>query len=506
MPTAVPEHTPEPNPILGPTNSAPGQADVPPMCIPCGVIDAAFVADLRKCTADVFWKEDPQGLEECSDHDRDHGLHPPHVPDVVVYPKVTSEVQLIVRLCAQHHVNMVPRGAGTGLEGGCVAYHGGVVINTSRMKALEVKPDDFLVVCGPGWLKNELNAKLAEHKLLFGPDPSSNPCVGGMCSTGGSGLSTLKYGTTRENVVSLRVVMPDGEEILTRQKVRKSSAGYDLTPLFAGAEGTLGIITELTLRVFPLLPLKCGAVAAFENVATACRTVVALRSAAINSLVRCEMVNIEMLAATNKKFGAVLPEKVTVFLELQGTEWDILRKDADHCEKLVCQDSISYRYAENDALDDLWNARRGCYWASKALKPAPGQQIYISDICVPMPRLADMVSMTEADFKAAGFPCLMCCHIADGNFHCLIPYQPEELAAMQALERKMIKRTIEYGGTVSGEHGVGVGKAEYLLEQHGPAYVNLMQKIKRTLDPHNLMNPGKIFTLPPGAGNLQGKL
>eukprot|EP00931_Biecheleriopsis_adriatica_P005489 TRINITY_DN107000_c0_g1_i1.p1 TRINITY_DN107000_c0_g1~~TRINITY_DN107000_c0_g1_i1.p1 ORF type:complete len:491 (+),score=103.62 TRINITY_DN107000_c0_g1_i1:39-1475(+) len=457
-------------------------------------IDAPFIQELRSIVGSdrVYWREEEATSGACADYDSDRGLFASGHADAACQPRTAEDVQKVVELCSRCNVVMVPRGAGTGLEGACVPHFGGLVIDTMDLKFFEVRKSDFSVVCGPGWLKDDLNKELAKHDLIFGVDPSSNPSIGGMASTGSSGLATMKYGTMKENLVSLKVVVAGGAVLNTRSKVRKSSAGYDLTQLVGGSEGTLGVIVELTLRVFPKPTARSGAVVAFPSIRTASEAVVALRSAALGTLVRCELLNSMMIDATNQKFDQQLPLKDTLFIELQGRDGEQIQRDLAHVERIVHENAASnWRSAEGEALDDLWQARRGCYFASLAYYKA---KVYFTDGCVPMDQLPRCMAETDEDFEAKGIKMMVCCHIADGNFHVQLPYKDGDgLAVAEQLESRLIDRVLSLGGTVSGEHGVGVNKKKKIIKEHGSKTIDMMRSIKRALDPKMLMNPGKVF-------------
>ena len=448
-------------------------------------------------------------LKKCS---HDMGFHQRASPDIVVYPLTPEEVASIVRICAAQCVPVVARGAGSGLEGGAIPYQGGVVLNLMKMKRMELREKDMQVVVGPGVKKADLNAYLEPHGLLFGPDPASNPSVGGMASTRGSGLSTMLYGTTGENVISLVVVSPQGKLIRTRQCVRKSSTGLDLTALYVGAEGTLGIIVELVFRVHPIPRVRCGALAAFPDVGTAAQTVARAVRSGIATICRCELLNADGIRATNKKYETNLQAVPTVFLEFRAESVAACERDSQRVQDMAeGEGAISYEFtADGKEMDRLWAARRGCYLASIAYRNSCGggpeevsegkkkkkkksDSVYLSDTCVPFSKLSDMITETEKDFEKVGLPAIICAHIADGNFHCCIPYQPEEKAQVVAAERRLIARAIEVGGTVSGEHGVGVGKIPHIVDEHGHDTMDIMRRIKRALDPDCIMNPQKQF-------------
>jgi D-lactate dehydrogenase (cytochrome) len=447
--------------------------------------------------------------------DRDQSRHAPCAPHVVALPSSTEQVAAIVRACAAHRVPLTPRGAGSGVEGGAIPVAAGVVLDTSRLNAIHVLPERSLAVVGAGVRKLELAKALAPHGLVFGPDPSSNPSLGGMASTSASGMTTVRWGTTRENVISLVVVTPAGDIIRTRSQVRKSSTGLDLNQLYLGAEGTLGVICELTLRLFPMPQARTGMLLPFTNIDAAAAAVLALLRAAPPTLLRCELLNGEAVACSNKIFDAQLRPRPTLFVECAGATLADTHRDAASMLAIAtrCGAELDAAapspLADGDALDDLWEVRRGCYPAamryrsvaagtdSTATTRRAPDKVLITDVCVPLPALPDVIAATEADFESQGLLCVICAHIADGNFHCLVPYATAaEEAACHAAEERMIQRAIAAGGTVSGEHGVGMGKIQHCLCEHGAAHMEVQRRIKMALDPLGLINPGKLYHVP----------
>eukprot|EP00164_Ancoracysta_twista_P003151 GFYU01004202.1.p1 GENE.GFYU01004202.1~~GFYU01004202.1.p1 ORF type:complete len:504 (-),score=122.31 GFYU01004202.1:1655-3136(-) len=455
---------------------------------------------LKNVSKEVYLRTDAtdDAADEIDDASLDRSFHPSSKPDAVVYPRTTEEVVQILRLCNQYRIPLTTRGAGTGLEGAAIPYTGGVVLSTARMKDMSVRKEDMVAVVQPGVLKMELNKFLEPHGLLFGPDPSSNPSIGGMASTGGSGLSTVKYGTTKENVVALKVVTPSGEVVTTRQSVRKASTGYELTQLYMGSEGTLGVIVELTVKCHPILKHRVGALLSFKDLKSASSCVVSMVRSSLGSLLRCELLNASMVHATNKMYKTDLDPLPTLFLEFQSDDKTQAEADARRAQEIAGRFNCVKRiYADEGAeLDELWSARRGCYPAAIKFRGSH-DKVYCTDVCVPVSKLAQCVSETESDFESNGFPSLICAHIADGNFHCNIPYLPEEKDAVKRIETRMIERAIGYGGAVSGEHGIGIGKREHIVKEHGVNHINIQRDIKRALDPNNIMNPEKIFTTHP---------
>lgn len=436
--------------------------------------------------------------EELEEYGADRGLHDPSLPDAVAIPQSAEEVSAVVRFCHEHNVYMTVRGAGTGLEGGCIPYQGGLVISTAELKRIDIDDATNTVWVGAGVLKLELDHALAKRNLLFGPDPSSNPSLGGMASTSGSGMTTLKYGTTRENVYSLLVVTPEGHLIQTRRPVRKSSTGLDLTQLYCGSEGTLGVIVELLLRVQPRPSLRSGAILVFDETAAAVQTIVEVReSLSLATLTKCELLNAEGVRCGNRFYKTQLVEAPTLLLEFTDNDAERMRADWERFFAVACRYAViqpQCQYLSSGAeLDEVWEARRGCHFAAHKYRGSR-DKVFSSDVCVPLTKLTECVAETEKDFAASNFPCFICAHIADGNFHCLVPFadDTEKQQMFQLLDR-LIERALKMGGTVSGEHGIGVGKIKYLLREHGEEHCQVQRRIKQALDPRGLLNPGKFY-------------
>ena len=480
---------------------------------------AAFLAQLRAALPDADALLFGAAAAAAGGHDMSR--HEACAPYAVARPATVEEVAAVVRACAAHRVPITPRGAGSGVEGGAIPVRGGLVLDTAWLNSVRVFPDESLAVVGPGIRKLELARALAPYKLVFGPDPSSNPSLGGMASTSASGMTTLRYGTTRENVVSMLVVTPAGDIIRTRTAVRKSSTGLELNQLVLGSEGTLAVIVELTLRLHPAPLARAGTLLPFASVAAAAEAVAQLLRAALPTLLRCELLNAEAVVCTNKVFKSQFDARPTLFIECAGAAAEDVRRDATAAARLALRlgggggaDAAQPALTEGDALDELWELRRGCYPASLAYRKttgatppgAPPDKVLITDVCVPLRQLPAVIAATEEDFESAGLLCVICAHIADGNFHCLVPYSsPAEAAACHAAEDRMIARVIAAGGTVSGEHGVGMGKIAHCLCEHGAAHMRVQASIKRALDPHNIMNPGKLYHYeqePPVASRL----
>lgn len=429
----------------------------------------------------------------------DKSVYEPHLPCAAARPQSLAHVSSVVKLCAHHGVPMTPQGAASGLEGGCIPRHGGCVIDTSNLRRFDIDKANNCVWAGAGWKKLELLKKVHAEGLHFGPDPASNPSIGGMCSTGGSGMSTLKYGTTRENVLSLRVVTPSGAILQTRQVVRKSSTGLDLTQLYCGSEGTLGVIGEICFKLHKKLDFIAGGIAQFDSTADAVKSVVEIRKLGnLHSLIRCELLNRGAVEVSNQELGTKLPVASTVLLEFADSTPALtsVHQDFSVLEGVFrAANATSVRFLKDgEELESVWEARRGCLLAAGKYRKRKGEKILNTDVCVPLSALADTVVSTEADFAKADVPCVICAHIADGNFHCFIPFQtPEEKQRALSLEFRMVRRAISNGGSASGEHGVGVGKVKHLVAEHGAHHIAVQENIKKALDPRNLMNPGAFY-------------
>lgn len=431
----------------------------------------------------------------------DKSSHIPSIPVAAVVPSSTTLVVSIVKICNKYKMPMTPRGAGTGLEGACIPYAGGLVIDTAKLQRLDIDTENSCVWVGAGVSKLKLNKAVQQKGFVFGPDPSSNPSVGGMVSTSGSGMSTLKYGTTRENVIALRVVTPQGNLLQTRQVVRKSSAGLELTQLYIGSEGTLGLLCEVCFRLFPTTKYVAGGVATFQKTEEAVKAVVALKKSGVpDTLLRCELLNEGAVICANNYSKTSLPVYATVLLEFVSNDSKLRDAQRDYriVEKVfkVEGNAQNMRFLKNGKqMDSVWEARRGCLFATMHCSKEKGvQQVITTDVCVPLSMLARCVSETEEDFGKHDRPCLICAHVSDGNFHTLIPYSdPDDFKKARELEQRIVLRAIEMGGTVSGEHGIGVGKVCHVVKEHGEDHIIVQEAIKRALDPHNIMNPGCFY-------------
>ncbi|MCF1471118.1 MULTISPECIES: FAD-binding oxidoreductase [Rhizobium/Agrobacterium group] len=421
---------------------------------------------------------------------------PAQLPDGVVFVESAEDVKTVVRTCAQHKVPMVPFGVGSSLEGQVNAAHGGISIDFTRMDTvLEVNAEDLDCTVQPGVTREALNTYLRDTGLFFPIDPGANASIGGMASTRASGTNAVRYGTMKDNVMALTVVTANGEEIRTAHRARKSSAGYDLTRLFVGAEGTLGVITSITLKLQGIPEKIGGGVCAFADVKSACDAVIMTIQMGI-PVARIELLDAMQVRACNAYSNLSLPERPTLFLEFHGTEQTV----ALQAEQFA---AIAEEYGAEDLRftsdpqerAQLWKARHNAYWAGRAL--APELAGLSTDVCVPISKLAECVAETQADIAESGLLAPIVGHVGDGNFHLLILFDDkdaENVDKVEAFMARLNERALAMDGTCTGEHGVGQGKMSYLEAELGGA-LDVMRQVKRGLDPDNLFNPGKIFRL-----------
>jgi D-lactate dehydrogenase (cytochrome) len=434
------------------------------------------------------------GADELRRHGTDEGWHPPAAPDFVVYPRDTEECAAVVRACKRHATPIVPFGAGTSLEGHIAALSGGVSIDTAQMdKILRLSVEDMDVTVQAGVTRRQLDDRLRPEGVFFSVDPGADASIGGMVATGASGTTSVRYGTMRENVLSLTVVTADGEVVRTRSRARKSSAGYDLTRLFVGSEGTLGLITEATLRIHPTPESMTAAACAFDTLDGAVACVIEVLAHAI-PVARIELLDDVQLDAVNRHFELDLPVAPTLFLEFHGTPQETEAQAAEVGEIARRHGAHGFNWAADEAeRRALWHARHGAYESARALRP--GSQGFTTDACVPISSLAECIAETKRDLDASGLLAPIVGHVGDGNFHLAILVDPddeEELARAKALNDRLVRRAIAFDGTCTGEHGVGYGKSPFLELEHGPAAVRMMRAIKAALDPDGLFNPGKV--------------
>lgn len=427
-----------------------------------------------------------------------HGASETHFPllppDAVAYPQNTQEVSGIVDICARHRCPVVGWGTGTSLEGQAQALEGGVTVDFQHMaQILEVSPEDMFVRVQPGVTREALNEELRATGLFFPVDPGADASLGGMAATRASGTCAVRYGTMREAVMALEVVLADGRIIRTGSRARKASNGYDLTKIFVGSEGTLGIITELTVRLYGQPEMISAAVCSFDTIEGAIDTVIQTIQMSI-PVARIELLDGVSIAAMNAYSGFDMAEGPTLFVEFHGTE----QGATEQAETVgaLCAENGGHGFEWATKTEDrnrLWAARHNFYYAIKAANP--GRTGYNTDSCVPISRLADCILESMKDVEESGFVSPLVGHVGDGNFHLsymIDPESPEEIDRAKALADRLSHRTISMGGTVSGEHGIGIGKRKFMADEHGDDSWALMGDIKRTFDPSGILNPGKL--------------
>ena len=445
---------------------------------------------LRTIFGDRFVTSEAIRLE----HGKSETHFAPMPPDAVVYAESTDEVVEVVKLCAEHGVPIVAYGAGTSVEGNALAPKGGVSLDLSRLtKIVAVNQEDFDCTVEAGVRREQLNDHLRDQGLFFPIDPGANATIGGMASTRASGTNAVRYGTMREAVIALTIVTAEGKVMRTSRRARKSSAGYDLTRLFVGSEGTLGIITEVTLRLHAIPEAISAATCSFETIGGAVDTVVQSIQLGI-PLARVEILDDMQIRAVNKWSKMDLPELTTLFFEFHGSERYVAEQVETVRELASANGGGEFRWAERtEDRNSLWKARHEAYYAAVNLRP--GAIGWATDVCVPMGRLAECISETKADLQASNVPATILGHVGDGNFHVVFsmdPNSPDDLGEVKAINAKLVRRALEMDGTCTGEHGIGLGKQDWLLEELGDA-VDLMRSVKQALDPQGILNPGKIF-------------
>ena len=426
-------------------------------------------------------------------HGRSETHFPLTPPDAVAYPSSTEEVAEIVRICARHRCPVVGWGTGTSLEGQTQAIQGGVCVDFSKMnKILSVRAADMDVTVQPGLTREVLNEELRATGLFFPVDPGANASIGGMASTRASGTTAVRYGTMRENVLALEIVTAEGEIIRTGSRARKSSAGYDLTHLFIGSEGTLGLITELTLRLHGQPEAISSAVCAFATVHDAVAAVIDAIQIGL-PLARIELMDVESVVAVNSYSGSDLPPNPHLLLEFHGSDNSVAEQAEVFGQITAEHGGHGFQWAtRTEDRNALWAMRHNAFYA--VLQMRPGARSIVTDICVPISSLAEAIDATRADLAESGLTGPILGHVGDGNFHAILlidENDPEEVRRAQEAADRMVERALALGGTCTGEHGIGVGKLTHMPREHGPAWA-LMGALKRSLDPLNIMNPGKM--------------
>lgn len=428
-------------------------------------------------------------------HSRDESHHPAGLPDAVAFPTSTEEVAAIAAICHRHRVPMIPFGAGTGLEGGVHAHAGGLSIDTGRMDAvLAIHPEDMDATVQAGVRRLTLNALLRDTGLFFPVDPGEDASIGGMAATRASGTNAVSFGTMRENVLGLTAVLADGRIVKAGGRARKSASGYDLTRLFVGSEGTLGIITEVTVRLRPIPEPGVLAIATFETLADAVHAVTDALQMGVE-LGRVELIDDELVAVVRRHSSIDLDVKPTLIFEFHG-EAERAAAAAAVVEEIVADNRGSgfRRAATAEARAALWSVRRDALPWARADRA--NSRFWPTDVAVPVGSLPECILETKADLATSKVPGYIVGHVGDGNFHCTFmvrPDDPDEIAEVARLNDRLVRRAIAAGGTCSGEHGIGTGKREFMVAEHGDAAVEAMRAIKAALDPENLLNPGKVL-------------
>ena len=452
---------------------------------------SAALAELRSVLGDDRVITSASVLDH---HARDESPLPPTPPEAVVFPTTEEEVAAILRICSRTRVPVVPFGAGTSLEGHVLATAGGVCIDLSQMnRIVSVNVDDLDATVEAGVTRRQLDDRLRREGLFFPVDPGADATIGGMAATGASGTTTVRYGAMRENVLSLRCVLADGRVIETGHRARKSSAGYDLTRLLVGSEGTLAVITQVTLRAYGIPEEISSAVCHFNEVEDAIAAVIAVLQLGV-PVARIEFLDERAIQASNSYSGLDYPAAPTLFLEFHGSAGEV-REQVDQVAAAV-KDSgaLDFRAAigrEEGTL--LWRARHESFYASLALEP--GARAVTTDVCVPLSSLADCVVESRRDIEELGVTATTVGHVGDGNFHLVLLVHledEEEMRAAEEINARLVRRALAVGGTCTGEHGVGLRKKAFLRDELGEA-VDVMRAIKQALDPANIMNPGKVF-------------
>jgi D-lactate dehydrogenase (cytochrome) len=454
---------------------------------------AAMTAALRERFGTRF----STALAVREQHGRDESPFDVPPPEAVVFCESTEEAAFVVACAAQHRVPVIPYGAGSSLEGHLLAVQGGVSIDLSRMdRVLRVDADDLTVTLQAGVTRLQLNREVKDRGLFFPIDPGADATLGGMCATRASGTNAVRYGTMRENVLGLVVVTASGEVIRTGTRARKSSAGYDLTRLMVGSEGTLGVITEITLRLHPLPESVAAAVCWFDGAKAAVDTVIAIIQTGV-PIARCELLDANAVIAVNAHDKLGLAEQPMLLMEFHGSPASVAEQAATVQALAADHGGTAFQWATTpEERTRLWTARHHAYLSGLQLRP--GCRAVTTDACVPISLLAEAVTRALDEAQEAGIPHFLVGHVGDGNFHVAYlvdPASPDERETAERLNAQLVARAIAAGGTCTGEHGIGLHKQGFLVDEAGEGAVAMMRQIKRALDPHDILNPGKIFAL-----------
>jgi D-lactate dehydrogenase (cytochrome) len=460
-----------------------------------GIARTDFAAASWDALAALLGDRLTQAPAICLAHGRGEAFHADMPPQAVAFPTSTDEVQAIVRICAQHRLPVIPFGAGTSLEGNVAAVEGGICIDLGRMdKIIAVNASDMDCVVQPGVTREDLNAHLRDTGLFFPIDPGANATIGGMTATRASGTNAVRYGTMKDNVLWLTVVMADGAVIRTARRARKTSAGYDLTRLFVGSEGTLGIVTEIGLKLHGQPESIASATCAFETLEGAVQCVVETLQMGV-PIARIELMDPIQVRACNAYSKTELAEAPTLLFEFHGSEAST--REQTELVGIVAENNGGQGFAWASLAEErskLWAARHKAYHAAQALRA--GSQVIVTDVCVPISRLAECIIATQGDIVDTALIAPIVGHVGDGNFHVLILVDPAdsgEIERARAFNDRLVARALAMEGTCTGEHGIGLGKQDKLIDELGSDTVDVMRRIKQALDPQNILNPGKIF-------------
>lgn len=470
--------------------NAPLHADWRPVIAP-----RPMPAEMLQALQDRFGERCSTAQAVREQHGRDESPYDVPPPEAVVYCESNEDVMAAVKLADQYAVPVIPFGVGSSLEGHLLAVQGGLSLDLSRMnRILRLNPEDLTVTVQAGVTRMQLNNEIRHTGLFFPIDPGADASLGGMAATRASGTNAVRYGTMRENVLGLGVVNAQGEWVRTGTRARKSSAGYDLTRLFVGSEGTLGVMTEITLKLYPLPEAVSAAICHFPSIDAAVQTTIAVIQMGV-PIARCELIDGNTVGMVNRHSKLTLREQPMLLMEFHGTAASVAEQAQTVQEIAADHGGESFEWASTpEERTRLWTARHHAYFA--AIQSRPGCRAMSTDACVPISRLAELIAESVADVDASGLPYFLVGHVGDGNFHfgyLIDPAQPAERVLAEALNHRLVERTLRMEGTCSGEHGVGLHKMGFLLDEAGPAAVGLMREIKRALDPKDIMNPGKVF-------------
>ncbi|MCG8510786.1 MAG: FAD-binding protein [Rhodospirillales bacterium] len=455
-------------------------------------VDDSLIGELAEILGDRI----TTSAAVCEQHGKDESYHAASAPDAVVFPRSTEEISAIVKVCARHKMPIIPFGTGTALEGHVAALHGGVSIDTSEMKDIvAVNAEDMDVTVQPGVTRSQLNSHLRDTGLFFPVDPGADASLGGMAATRASGTNAVRYGTMADCVLGMTVVLADGRIVRTSRRARKSAAGYDLTHLFVGSEGTLGVITELTLRLFGIPEAISSAVVSFPDLESAVQTVILTIQSGI-PIARIELLDEVQMDAVNRYSKLDYAVQPTLFMEFHGSDSGV-KEQAESVQEIAGDfGGADFQWSVlAEERNRLWRARHDAFYAAMALRPGCGGMT--TDVCVPISRLADCILETKADIQESHLIAPLVGHVGDGNFHLVIlvdPDDPRDMEEAKRLSDRLVMRALAMDGTCTGEHGVGYGKMDFLVAEHGEA-LSVMRAVKKALDPDNLMNPGKIVRL-----------